>query len=167
MSCFIVSSKTLSIIANYIATLLNTGFNYCGYEAPQELRESFNDARGTYGDYKPAAIYQKLYELNLQAYRERYNRDPEIDENRETGFVSGASIDRPREYTTCAGHVGAIPVIERWHYEILNKLECYLYQCCEGTIDETKIYKALQTTAAALTRFIVHAAPDYVRAPWG
>ena len=46
-------------------------------------------------------------------------------------------------------------------------LRCWLYQCTEGDVPNSPLYKAVEEIAAALAQEIVQALPEYDETPWG
>ena len=46
-------------------------------------------------------------------------------------------------------------------------LSCFLYQCSEGNVPETKLFKALEHVKAAIANSIVSNLPAYENAKWG
>ena len=50
--------------------------------------------------------------------------------------------------------------------QTLKSLRCFLYQCSEGDIPETPLYKDLSALADRLTMSIVEDLPEYESAQW-
>lgn len=48
---------------------------------------------------------------------------------------------------------------------LYKSLRCLLYQCAEGSVDETQLYRTLDTIATRLT--YLSETPEYEAAPWG
>ena len=51
--------------------------------------------------------------------------------------------------------------------EVYKALQCWHYQCCEGDVPETKLYKFFSEVEDYLARKIVMALPEYEKATWG
>jgi len=45
--------------------------------------------------------------------------------------------------------------------------QCLRYQCSEGNVPETELYKQLETLIAAMAESIVQELPEYDKAEWG
>ena len=50
--------------------------------------------------------------------------------------------------------------------QALKSLRCYLYQCSEGGVPETPLFKALDTLSGDLALEIVGDLPEYAAAQW-
>lgn len=51
--------------------------------------------------------------------------------------------------------------------EAYKALRCFQYQCCEGDVPETELYKALEWLSREWEYEIVTSLPEYEAAPWG
>lgn len=87
------------------------------------------------------AIGRALFDLNNESMRQRYGQKEEID-NYEFIRV------KPSEFQT------------------LMSIRCLLYQCSEGNVCETPMYKELQILAYYVARDIVDELPQYKLANW-
>ncbi len=52
-------------------------------------------------------------------------------------------------------------------YQVLKSLNCYNYQCAEGTINRRWLNKEMEDLAQAITNQIVSDRPEYEKAEWG
>ena len=66
------------------------------------------------------------------------------------------------------------PPCYRWcglkHYPVvvaLKGLQCLIYQCSEGDVRETQLYKDMRKTELRTLHDIVRALPEYEAAAWG
>lgn len=50
---------------------------------------------------------------------------------------------------------------------LYKSLTCYLYQCCEGEVPESDLYKAIDNIANTIAKYIVSDLPEYELAVWG
>jgi hypothetical protein len=51
--------------------------------------------------------------------------------------------------------------------QFFKSLQCFLYQCCEGNVDERPLYKALSAIIGLLAPFINEDSAEYDAAVWG
>ena len=51
--------------------------------------------------------------------------------------------------------------------QVLKSLQCFLYQCTEGTIPKRKLYKTLRDIERVLINDIISKLPEYDKAEWG
>ena len=63
---------------------------------------------------------------------------------------------------------------KRWHplqaltdTQFFKSLQCFLYQCCEGDVDERPLYKTLSAIRGLLAPFINEDSKEYEAAEWG
>ena len=155
MSSFMVESRTLAYIANFIAVQMNHGLNYT-HIASVDFSCFADCKKNGYTD--AGEIYKKLYQLNFNAYHERY--DGRYDDKCVIEKFPDTAIHKPVKYKDHC------PVVEKWHYQMLKYMECYLYQCNEGNCSETEIYQAVKRFQNNLMCFIVHNSAEYQAAKW-
>jgi len=55
----------------------------------------------------------------------------------------------------------------RDHYQVLKSLDCFLYQCLEGTVPKMKLYKKMTEYQYSLTYKLVSKLKQYDDAVWG
>lgn len=51
-------------------------------------------------------------------------------------------------------------------YEVLKKLQCWLYQCFEGDVPKDKLYQAMKEVERVIMRDIIDSIPEYADAEW-
>jgi len=51
--------------------------------------------------------------------------------------------------------------------QFFKSLQCFLYQCCEGDVDEKPLYKTLEAIKGLLAPFINDESAEYEAAEWG
>lgn len=161
MSCFIVRPSTVAAIADFTACLLNHGFNFFGFETNGELSLALMDCKRG-GWYSEQEIFKELARLNREAFKSRYANNLDVLETLEP-------LPEYKENTTYKArkYQDGRPVIEKWHYEMLKMLDCFLYQCSEDGTDKTHLYKGLVNLRNTMAMFIVRANADYDAFPWG
>lgn len=145
MSCFIVSDETLSKIGNFIARLLNQGYNSFGFEVGREVFFAFEDCIID-GFCNSNRVYEELYKLNVKAYNGRYKEENieelEIPKNPNIDIWEHMKVKN------------SFAIAQRWHYEMLKKLKCLHYQLEEDATYEDVKTKALEKIINTLAIFI-------------
>lgn len=136
MSAFIVSKECMRDI------IYNLFWNH-------EFRDMFYvlERKG----YKDAEdfdrLYMELYQMNREAVKQRYNEAEDSD------YIK-------------------IPEKPDWNngkkdkYQALKSMHCLWYQCSEGDVPKTKMYKTLNDIIHAWEAFIIDAIPEYENARW-
>jgi hypothetical protein len=84
----------------------------------------------------------RLYKLNASAVAQRYREEAETVKYDDELFLSFSKIN------------------------MLKALQCLNYQCSEGDIPDTPIYKALNDIEHSLASIIIHDLKEYDDAPW-
>ena len=157
MSCMIQKPENTMQIAEYIAGLLNMGYNYFGMDAPEELREALSDCGDIHGFFSEEKIYIKLVELNRAAYNGRY--DHPVYDTWIMPFKSH-NVYKPHEWKD--GHY----VLDNWHFKIFAMIQFFNYQCGEDATYDTPLYKAMNTLKNRLALFIVTNTEEYSAQAW-
>ena len=88
-------------------------------------------------------IGKRLFGMNAAAIKARYSFLPQ------------------RPIFKFAGWAGTTPV------EQFKAIRCLLYQACEGTVPNGRLYGELNRVAGELAQRIVQDLPEYEKAPWG
>jgi hypothetical protein len=92
------------------------------------------------------------------------------DEFATTQTFRGHLVDDPPTDAQCKAaedigkrlfSINATPV------EQFKAMRCLLYQSCEGTVPNGRLYGELNQVAGELAQRIVQDSPDYEQAPWG
>ena len=146
MSAFMVSSDTLSKIANQIDTYKVVGFNGFGFCFPDNLIAIFKNKT-------VKETFEILADMNKEALKARYPQSYS-EMIGETIFNSKADIYRTR-------YAGLT-----YHWQFLKSLQCYLYQCCEGNVPDCDLYKELTNLKHTLQSYIISQMPEYDKAEW-
>jgi hypothetical protein len=89
----------------------------------------------------PAKLGQNLWAMNVKAVDQRYQ------ENNPVNLY---------KYESCVSS----PV------QIYKSLQCYLYQCAEGKVQESPLYKDMERMKHSLASDIICAMPAYEKAAW-
>lgn len=106
----------------------------------------FNDkAKDFTDDSITKAIYKSLYELNLKAVNDRYNRQDNYFEN----YVENKYFEN--NYTI----------------QQFKNLQCFIYNCDFDTTTETRIYKLLRELENNFAIYLIGQMEEYKKAKWG
>lgn len=138
MSAYVVDSDTI----NKIVSFLTFGNNSAYWDHTYLFRELGYKIPYVIEDYKRLA--NDLFEMNVSAVKQRYPDDTE-------------------EYTyQFHTSINVRPAIE-----IYKAAQCLRYQCSEGNVPGTPLYKALDQFCSNLAEAIISGLPEYKNAPWG
>lgn len=148
MSCFIMNSESVAKIATYAYSFFAPGAEY---NDPDEWETAIYQAATEDGaEFSEKSIYSALMRMNISAYNQRY-RDTES---------GGELADFPRNTPNAI-------VLEMNLPALVKLIECYIYQCSEGNVCESPLYKAVEMIEHITYLRIVHEIPAYQAAPWG
>lgn len=161
MSCMVMKSEPLAVLANAVETRLNTGYDFWGFEAPDSLYRELEDCK-TCCTYSAEAIYRKLYAVNIRAYNGRYARNeepadelpPDVDITRYT--ITHGPKYREHGFAVCP-----------WHYQLAMLLDFWLYQTLEDATYADPLRLAMAEFKRDLYSFIVTNSPEYYTGRWG
>lgn len=155
MSCFIMRAESINKLAGVVYDVV-FGHNMYGIWTPDELRDVFNHKR----EVSEEDIFKALYQLNVDAYKARYGETVEIPEKPE-----GHYFVKFEQAVSDDGY--AYSKVTADHYQIYKTLECFLYQCSEGTVDEEPLFKGMVELKKAFASMIVSGTEEYNNADWG
>lgn len=138
MSAFVVSKETMDRVMRGVYVALKG--------EPLQDHES------------QTVLARKLWAMNIEAVRQRYSHHPEItgEVERSTAEVAAytAPFDRNEPLTVAKGCDAA------------KAIACLIYQCSEGDVPETGLFKALTLIEQKLCVVIVSLLPQYEHAAW-
>jgi len=136
MSAFIVSEKCMKHI------IYNLFWDHEFKRTDWILKDNgYNTAE----DFDRLAI--ELYQLNREAVKQRY------DEPEESDYIA-----IPERFNWDNGKLDK--------YQALKSMQCLRYQCNEGNVPETKLYKMLETLIQNWMYYILNQIPEYNNAEW-
>lgn len=167
MSCHLLNIHKVAQLADFIASVCNHGFNYFGFDCPNELSSALSDCLSN-GWISESRVFDKLIEHNLDAYMGRYteyDRDSLVPD-----MPDMPSLIKPKNSVYQENEKGGgswRTVIHPWHYKALKLLQSYNYQLCEDATIDTPLYKALTELEHIIALFIVQNQPEYISAEWG
>jgi hypothetical protein len=140
MSAFIVADKTINTIVNWLRREIDR-LPIISYK----LKEAGYDTSASGWAEK---LGHAMYQLNIKAVADRYG------DNEARRFWK-------HEYRF--EHTDAVSLVQ-----VLKSLQCWLYQCNEGDVPETKLYGLFDTDVQIyLMDKIITKLPEYEQAEWG
>jgi len=137
MSAFIVDDSTIDRIVTYL-----------GRHDQSYLARMFHPL-GYDPAAKPEAFAQALFDMNCQAVNQRY-----ADRPARTEF-------HPEPYAFRVNYTGQTAGA------ILKAVSCLRYQCSEGDVPETPLFKALDHLGHGLAYEVASKTEEYEKAEWG
>jgi hypothetical protein len=139
MSAYIVEDETINkIMAGIVGAIHNGGYPH------------FQLTVGFYakcGAVDPQTLGELLFDLNIQGVEARYGEGE-------------AEKFRPLDYK----YQSVLPLGD---ISFLKSLQCLLYQCSEGEVPETPLFKAMEKLSHDLALHIVESSAKYESATWG
>jgi hypothetical protein len=140
MSAFLVEDKTITNIVNWLRRE-----QFLFSEIPYKLKGlGFDMTRVEWEERLGLAMFQ----LNISGVEARYGKGEAVK------FQKMDYHYRPTESVSLA--------------QVLKSLQCWLYQCCEGNVPETKLYKLFDHDVRLyLMSRIIRQLPEYEEAKWG
>lgn len=138
MSSFVMSGKSLSIIAHAIVRVRNSSYG----DSLRVLLDKCASGATSRG-YVPA-LFSRLLEFNIERVKIRH---PDDDYEYDYNFVP------------CTPEVSLC--------QELKLMECYMCQCSEGhAYSASDVFRLVEKTAAAIRENIVDRLPEYKNARW-
>ena len=87
---------------------------------------------------------KSLMRMNCEAVSQRYNEDPNQT------VIDGYKFKSE----------GCTAV------QAAKSLSCFMYQCCEGNVPESKLYKKMKELQGVLAQFALNECAEYDQAEW-
>jgi len=138
MSAYVVDSETI----NKIVSFLNFSNEYVYWDHTYLFRKLGYNIPYIVDDYERLA--NDLFQMNVNAVKQRYSGDTE-------------------EYTyQFRTSINVRPAVE-----VYKAAQCLCYQCSEGNVPDTSLYKALNQFCSDLAEVIIANMPEYKSAYWG
>ena len=153
MSAFLCESKTFDKIAGTLSFYADYKQHHVARTAHaasfilniRVLDEDGNTKLYPTVEEQAAVFARRLYEMNLEAVNQRYS--------------DGAFDDYGYKYRP------TMPMHNK--YALLKQIQCLTYQCSEGDVPETDLFKRLESIQRALALDIVTNTKEYEAAAWG
>lgn len=151
MSCFMMSSRSLTVIAKYLAaaanakgpgTVLEGVATICTPETMDDVLRKAGCYDSRHGEFNAARVYELLARTNAKSVSARYGGSASF-----RAMDEDVPLDR-REATR-----------RTWLAKLYNVCSCYLYQITEGDVPDSRFYnefeKWLNKMAEVLARYLV------------
>jgi hypothetical protein len=157
MSSFILRNESTASIASMLDRVANSARwsgsirygIYCGDELYALLKQEWESLAGRpCVDLDAQKIYEVLRCMNAKAVCERYGR-----------------WDIPGPEPMPVGDW--CRTVEYRPWQMLKTLECYLYQCAEGSVFKSEFYQLLNTVKNQYMKYLVSHVTEYDSAVWG
>ena len=145
MSAFIVSEKCMKNIIynlfwNHKFKEHSNIFKYNGYRIIDEHdHNNFHN------------LAKEFYSMNREAVKQRYNEKDDSD------YIKIPDCDKI-DWTG--------PGTKLNKFQALKSMRCLKYQCSEGNIPDTNLYKFLENLIHQWESYIIHEIPEYDKAEW-
>lgn len=159
MSCFLMNNETISQIADFTASVMNNGFDYFGFSGNDFLRIALRDCKRA-GFYNEKEIYNLLYIENIKAVNGRY-KDHSVSDFPE--YKKLPPVYWPQEWNCEQQRAN----IKLWHFELLKKIDCYLYQCDEDVTAGSVLLSGMKELRSSLSDYVLFNNEFYKSAAWG
>jgi hypothetical protein len=140
MSAFMVEDKTINYVVNWLRREIDRL-----HIISHKLKEvGFDTSESGWAE----RLGQAMFLLNIKAVDTRYGNGE---------AVKFRKLDYRFE------HTDTVPLVQ-----VLKSLQCWLYQCCEGAVPETVLYKLFdEDIRLFLMSKIITGLPEYEEAEWG
>lgn len=145
MSSFITSDKTVNIIATFILDECKFDHRFLKRVLNNRLEEIFGKDWDSLKEKNEGLekLVLELRKMNIKAMNERY----------ENFSLSSDLLPSPSYESTNI-------------YQIIKSLDCFCYQCCEGDIPQSKLYKLLERTSTSLCKQLIRESEQYRNEKW-
>ncbi len=140
MSTFIVADNTINYVVNWLRREEDRLYLFTG--KLQKL--GFNPSNAGWAERLGYAMFL----LNIKAVDARYGK---------------GAAEKFRKFDYRFEHTEAVSFVQ-----VLKSLQCWLYQCSEGAVPETKMYQFFDRDVRLyLMDAIITKLPEYQEAVWG
>ena len=164
MSCFIMQSKSIWMLANTLESVFNAA-KFSGTWSITSAAVCETSLCNAFADcircdcYDSEMIAAALYRINAAAYAGRYNEPIDTELPPYVAGTARSLFDRPYY----ADHMERP---QDWHYQLASLLDCWLYQTDEDATRKDKKRVALTEFARNLKCMIVSHSTQYSQHRW-
>ena len=159
-------AESIATIADFITSVFKYGYNGCDMAFSENTKQVifknckiFADEKTDFCDIVSVEnVFNILTQMNYSAVNQRYK---EHDFDTEPFINNYTRFKRPINYNN------GIFEIPTSYYQLLKTIDCYLYQCSEGNVPESALYKAVQSIRNTLANWIISNTPAFNAAEWG
>lgn len=141
MSAYMCRDDTLAYIAWCTQIMVE---RYDIYPDDVLQKYCYHDRMSKIGDF-----YKDLFEMNTRALCERYDDPSDMIQE----FVPYCLVPKSK--------------FEFNYVKLVNYLDCYLYQCAEGNVYGSDLYKSCERIQAAAAKIYIRELDEYSKHPWG
>ena len=162
MSSFMMKAESIATIADFISTVFNDKNNNTHMAIQGESYKTIEKLQPQNSYIKTVsikAVYAALSEMNCNALNQRYIHDDKAEPEQFPKDYNHFEV--ARNYRDGAFE---IPIS---YYQLSKSIDCYLYQCSEGNVPESALYKAIQSIRNTLANWIIRNTIAYNAANWG
>lgn len=150
MSAYVVEPKTI----NRILTSLSYGLK-ANQSVANEAKRRLNKIEWDIDSTEHLRdLGQAMYNLNVNAVSQRYPEDTEAT-------LPGTHNTKTQELTRFKFKEEHCSTLQTY-----QSLRCWLYQCAEGNVTETALYKTFEKIKDGLARHIIEELPEYDQTEW-
>lgn len=110
----------------------------------------------------PTAIGSALFAMNINAVQQRYP-DTVANPANMPGWAGCAAMPDLYRYP----HRINLPMQRKDWVISLKALQCLQYQCSEGNVPDTDLFREMEAAIGTVACHIVSMLPEYDAAPWG
>jgi hypothetical protein len=139
MSCFVVRDEVITSFVTYLHQSVTDRFHNGNYAARTFERDTNYILLN---EEHCKRLARDMHALNVEAYNQRYGSSEELPSLKFEFVVTSDLL-------------------------AFKNLGCLLYQCAEGNVPDTDLYKALRKLEGVLAKAIVIQMPEYEALPWG
>lgn len=162
MSSFMMRTESIATIADFISTVFNDKNNNTHMAIQGDTYTTIENLQPQNSYIKTVsikAVYNALSEMNCNALNQRYMHDDKAEpeqfpKNYNRFEIAGNYKDGAFEIPTS-------------YYQLLKSIDCYMYQCSEGNVPNSALYKAVEDIRATLVNWIIRNTVAYNNAYWG
>ena len=138
MSSFLVDDKTINKVVEYLSSGRN--LEWIRRQVKKELDIDLETTQGK------EALGLLMWKMNLRGTGERYSGNVEDFRTINYKYVCQPCYNQ---------------------YSALKSLSCWLYQCCEGSVIESKEFKFFERLKGEIAYHIISELPEYANQKWG
>lgn len=169
MSSFMMKAESIATIADFISTVFNDKNNNTHMAIQGESYTTIEKLQPQNSYIKTVsikAVYNALSEMNCNALNQRYIHDDKAEPEQFPKDYNHFEVAKKTILTIGNYKDGAfeIPIS---YYQLLKSIDCYIYQCSEGNVPESALYKAVDDIRAMLANWIIRNTIAYNAANWG
>lgn len=169
MSSFMMKAESIATIADFISTVFNDKNNNTHMAIQGESYTTIEKLQPQNSYIKTVsikAVYNALSEMNCNALNQRYIHDDKAEPEQFPKDYNHFEVAK-KTILTIGNYKDGVFEIPISYYQLLKSIDCYIYQCSEGNVPESALYKAVDDIRAMLANWIIRNTIAYNAANWG